>query len=134
MKLNFKEKGKLANGRDGTSYSRPTWVHLKPIVSPLSFHKIKNYNEAKYYLLLASKALDLNVYKYLGSIYKKQNKPKCYYKVKGIKEYVNYVDVDGKNKLGAITKTNKLNEFNLSQIFNKIEIQELKDFVSNDKR
>jgi hypothetical protein len=45
MKLNFKEKGKLANGRDGTSYSRPTGVHLKPIASPLTFHKIKNYND-----------------------------------------------------------------------------------------
>lgn len=39
------------------------------------YFKIKKYDEAKYYLLIASKALDLNVYKSLGHIYKKQNKP-----------------------------------------------------------
>ena len=61
--------------------------------------------------------------------YKKQNKPKCYYKVKGIKEYVSYIDVDGKNKLGAITKTNKLNEFNLSQILDRNEINELLNYL-----
>jgi hypothetical protein len=63
--------------------------------------------------------------------YKKQNKPKCFYKIKGIKKYVIYLDPDGKKRLGAITKTNKLNEFNISQILNNVEIQVLKDFIGN---
>ena len=60
---------------------------------------------------------------------KKYNKPKCYYKIKGIQEYKLYNDPDGSERLGAITKFNKLNEFNLSQILNRDEIDELKNFV-----
>ena len=60
---------------------------------------------------------------------RKYNKPKCYYKIKGIQEYKLYNDPDGTERLGAITKFNKLNEFNLSQILNRDEINELKNFV-----
>ena len=60
---------------------------------------------------------------------RKYNKPKCYYKIKGIQEYKLYNDPDGSERLGAITKFNKLNEFNLSQILNRDEIDELKNFV-----
>lgn len=60
---------------------------------------------------------------------KKYNKPKCYYKIKGIQEYKLYNDPDGSERLGAITKYNKLNEFNLSQFLNKDEISELKNFI-----
>jgi hypothetical protein len=62
-------------------------------------------------------------------INRKNNKPKCYYKIKGIKEYKLYNDPDGTQRLGAITKNNKLNEFNLSQILNRDEIEELKNFI-----
>jgi tetratricopeptide (TPR) repeat protein len=42
----------------------------------LSYYKIKKYEEAKYYLLIADEiSMDLNVYKYLGYIYKKFSKP-----------------------------------------------------------
>ena len=61
--------------------------------------------------------------------YRKYNKPKCFYKIKGIQEYKLYNDPDGSQRLGAITKYNKLNEFNLSQILNRNEIEELKKFV-----
>jgi predicted transcriptional regulator len=60
---------------------------------------------------------------------KKYNKPKCYYKIKGIQEYKLYNDPDGSERLGAITKYNKLNEFNLSQFLNKDEIEVLKNFI-----
>ena len=60
---------------------------------------------------------------------RKYNKPKCYYKIKGIQEYKLYKDPDGSERLGAVTKNNKLNEFNLSQILNRDEIQELKNFI-----
>ena len=60
---------------------------------------------------------------------RKYNKPKCYYKIKGIKEYKLYKDPDGSERLGAVTKNNKLNEFNLSQILNRDEILELKNFI-----
>ena len=60
---------------------------------------------------------------------KKYNKPKCYYKIKGIQEYKLYNDPDGSERLGAITKYNKLNEFNLLQFLNKDEIDELKNFI-----
>ena len=61
--------------------------------------------------------------------HRKYNKPKCFYKIKGIQEYKLYNDHDGSQRLGAITKYNKLNEFNLSQILNRNEIEELKKFV-----
>jgi predicted transcriptional regulator len=61
--------------------------------------------------------------------HRKYNKPKCFYKIKGIQEYKLYNDPDGSQRLGAITKYNKLNEFNLSQILNRNEIEELKKFV-----
>jgi hypothetical protein len=60
---------------------------------------------------------------------KKYNKPKCYYKIKGIQEYKLYNDPDGSERLGAITKYNKLNEFNLSQFLNRDEIEQLKNFI-----
>ena len=60
---------------------------------------------------------------------KKYNKPKCYYKIKGLQEYKLYNDPDGSERLGAITKYNKLNEFNLSQFLNRDEIEELKNFI-----
>jgi len=60
---------------------------------------------------------------------RKYNKPKCYYKIKGIQEYKLYKDPDGSERLGAVTKNNKLNEFNLSQILNRDEILELKNFI-----
>jgi len=60
---------------------------------------------------------------------RKNNKPKCFYKIKGIKEYKLYNDPDGSERLGAITKYNKLNEFNLSQFLNRDEIEELKNFI-----
>ena len=60
---------------------------------------------------------------------RKYNKPKCYYKIKGIQEYKLYKDPDGSERLGAVTKNNKLNEFNLSQILNRDEIQELRNFI-----
>ena len=62
-------------------------------------------------------------------INRKNNKPKCFYKIKGIKEYKLYKDPDGSERLGAITKYNKLNEFNLSQFLNRDEIEELKNFI-----
>ncbi len=62
-------------------------------------------------------------------INRKNNKPKCYYKIKGIKEYKLYNDPDGTQRLGAITKNNKLNEFNLSQILNRDEILELINYI-----
>lgn len=60
---------------------------------------------------------------------KKYNKPKCFYKIKGIQEYKIYNDPDGSERLGAITKYNKLNEFNLSQFLNRDEIEQLKNFI-----
>ena len=62
-------------------------------------------------------------------INRKNNKPKCYYKIKGIQEYKIYNDPDGSQRLGAITKNNKLNEFNLSQFLNRDEILELINFI-----
>ena len=61
--------------------------------------------------------------------HRKYNKPKCFYKIKGIQEYKLYNDPDGSQRLGAITKYNKLNEFNLSQILNRDEILELINYI-----
>ena len=110
---------------------------LKEIYLAVEFHRNDDFWRDNFLTLLKLRNQDKNgimfIHRFMEN-YKKQNKPKCYWNVKGIKEYVIYLDPDGQKRLGAITKTNKLNEFNLSQIFNKIEIQQLKDFVSNDHR
>jgi len=110
---------------------------LKEIYLAVRLHRNDNFWRDNFLTLLKLRNQDKNgimfIHRFMEN-YKKQNKPKCYWNLKGVKEYVIYLDPDGQKRLGAITKTNKLNEFNLSQIFNKIEIQELKDFVFNDKR
>ena len=111
--------------------------NLKDIYLTVEYHRNDDFWRDNFLTLLKLRNQDKNgimfIHRFMEN-YKKQNKPKCYWNVKGIKEYVIYSDPDGQKKLGAITKTNKLNEFNLSQIFNKIEIQQLKDFVSDDSR
>ena len=110
---------------------------LKEIYLAVKLHRNDNFWRDNFLTLLKLRNQDKNgimfIHRFMEN-YKKQNKPKCYWNLKGVKEYVIYLDPDGQKRLGAITKNNKLNEFNLSQIFNKIEIQQLKDFVSNDKR
>jgi hypothetical protein len=105
---------------------------LKDIYLAVKYHRNDDFWKDHFLTLLKLRNNDKNgimfIHRFMEN-YKKQNKPKCYYKVKGIKEYVNYVDVDGKNKLGAITKTNKLNEFNLSQILDRNEINELLNYL-----
>lgn len=110
---------------------------LKEIYLAVEYHRNDNFWRDNFLTLLKLRNQDKNgimfIHRFMEN-YKKQNKPKCYWNLKGVKEYVIYLDPDGQKRLGAITKNNKLNEFNLSQIFNKIEIQQLKDFVSNDNR
>ena len=66
--------------------------------------------------------------------YKKYNKPKAYKKIKNLKEFKLYKDVDGNEKLGAITTTTKLNQYNLTQILDAKEILEIINYIKNEKR
>ena len=66
------------------------------------------------------------------AIYKSDNKPQAYFKIKDLIDFKIYYDVDGAEKLGAITKSTKLNEYNLTQILSPSEILELIKYLKND--
>jgi len=109
---------------------------LKDIYLTCKFIRNNEFWRDNFLSLLKLRNKDKNGILYIHrfiEIYKKENKPKCFWKIKGIKQYVIYNDPDGSNKLGAITKTNKLNEFNISQFLNRDEIQLLKNFVNGDR-
>lgn len=66
------------------------------------------------------------------AIYKSDNKPQAYFKIKDLIDFKIYYDVDGAEKLGAITKSTKLNEYNLTQILSPSEILDLIKYLKND--
>jgi len=70
------------------------------------------------------------LYKYYET-YDNANKPKFWWRVKGLIKYFIYQE-NGKTLLGADTKKGKLNEFNISQTLNKYQINEIKKIVSGD--
>jgi len=77
---------------------------------------------------------DKNGIKYVNrffEIYKNANKPKCYYKIKGIKKYFIYLE-NGEEVLGAKTENGNLNYFNLRQVLNDFELKELMNWKKNE--
>ena len=70
------------------------------------------------------------LYKYYET-YDNANKPKFWWRVKGLIKYFIYQE-NGKTLLGAKTKKGDLNEFNISQTLNKYQINEIKKIVSSD--
>jgi len=66
------------------------------------------------------------------AIYKDDHKPIAYKKIKDLIEFKLYDDVDGKQKLGAITKLTKLNQYNLTQILSGNEILQVIKYLKND--
>ena len=66
------------------------------------------------------------------AIYKDDNKPNAFKKIKDLIEFKIYTDVDGKQKLGAITKTTKLNAYNLTQILSPTDINEIIKYLKNE--
>lgn len=86
--------------------------------------------------LLKLRNNDKNGIKYIHRFhedYKKYNKPSAYKKIKNLVEFKIYTDVNGDEKLGAITKTTKLNQYNLSQILDSAEIIEVMKYLKNGK-
>ena len=86
--------------------------------------------------LLKLRNNDKNGIKFINRFYedyKKYNRPTAYNKIKNLIEFKIYKDIDGKEKLGAITKTTKLNEYNLSQILDLLEIKEVINYLKNGK-
>ena len=84
--------------------------------------------------LLKLRNKDKNGVKYIDKYfetYKNANKPKFFWKINGIIKYYIYHE-DGKEKLGAKTKTGDLNYFNLNQVFNKYQLKELFNYVKNE--
>ena len=108
---------------------------LKEIYKAVEYTRNDDFWKPNFLTLLKLRNTDKNgimfIHRFIEN-YKKVNKPKCYWKIKGIVEYKIYLDPDKSERLGAVTKTHKLNEFNLSQFLNKNEIIELKSFVKND--
>jgi hypothetical protein len=72
------------------------------------------------------------VHKYIET-YDNANKPKFWWRVKGLIKYFIYQE-NGKTLLGADTKKGKLNEFNISQTLNKYQINQIKKIISSDNR
>jgi len=84
--------------------------------------------------LLKLRNKDKNGIRYIdkyNETYKNANKPKFFWKIKGIIKYYIYHE-DGKEKLGAKTKTGDLNYFNLNQVFNKYQLKELFKYVKDE--
>jgi len=83
--------------------------------------------------LLKLRNKDKNGIKYLYrflQIYKSANKPKSYYKIKGIKNYAIHVE-NGKEVLVAVTQNGVLNNFNLKQVLTDYEIKEILNWKKN---
>ena len=66
------------------------------------------------------------------AIYKSDHKPQAYNKIKDLIDFKIYTDVDGKQKLGAITKTTKLNAYNLTQILSPTDINEIIKYLKDE--
>jgi len=66
------------------------------------------------------------------AIYKNDHKPSAYKKIKDLKEFKLYTDVDGQQKLGAVTKLTKLNQYNLTQVLSGSEILEVIEYLQNE--
>jgi len=105
---------------------------LKELYLVVKYMRDDEFWSKRFMTLLKLRNQDKNGIKYVDRFfddYKNFNKPKCYWKIKNIVKYVIYKDPDGSERLGAVTKTTKLNEFNLSQRLNKLEIEELKNHI-----
>lgn len=105
---------------------------LKELYLVVKYMRDDEFWSKRFMTLLKLRNQDKNGIKYVDRFfddYKNFNKPKCYWKIKNIVKYVLYNDPDGSERLGAVTKTTKLNEFNLSQRLNKLEIEELKNHI-----
>jgi predicted transcriptional regulator len=105
---------------------------LKELYLVVKYMRDDDFWNKRFMTLLKLRNQDKNGIKYVDRFfddYKNFNKPKCYWKIKNIVKYVIYKDPDGSERLGAVTKTTKLNEFNLSQRLNKLEIEELKNHI-----
>lgn len=84
--------------------------------------------------LLKLRNKDKNGIKYIDRFMDKfiNQKPKSYFKIKGIKQLVIYNDLDSNvDRLGAITNDKKLNEYNLKQILTDTEFTELYKYAKN---
>jgi len=67
------------------------------------------------------------------AIYSEENKPSGFQKIKNLKKFNIYTDLTGRLGLGAILNDGtQLNEFNLSQVLNKSEILEIKNYLKNE--
>ncbi len=72
------------------------------------------------------------LHKYIET-YDNANKPKFWWRVKGLIKYFIYQE-NGRTLLGAKTKKGDLNEFNISQTLNKYQINQIKKIISSDNQ
>ncbi len=105
---------------------------LKQLYLVVKFTRDNEFWSNNFLSILKLRNQDQNGIKFIDRFfenYKQYSKPKCFYKIKNIVEYVLYKDPDGIERLGAITKKEKLNEYNISQILDKSEIDIIKDYI-----
>lgn len=129
-----------------TEYQKNRWIKcLEALIIKDNFdpHKlwlvVKFIREHEFWSehflsLLKLRNKDKNGVRYIDKYfetYKNANKPKFFWKIKGIIKYFIYEE-DGKEKLGAKTKSGDLNYFNLNQVFNKYQLKELIKYVKNE--
>ena len=109
---------------------------LKDIYKICKYARQNQFWSNNFLTLLKLRNNDKNGIKFINRFYedyKKYNRPTAYNKIKNLIEFKIYKDIDGKEKLGAITKTTKLNEYNLSQILDLLEIKEVINYLKNGK-
>lgn len=108
---------------------------LKQLYLVVKFMRNDDFWNKRFMTLLKLRNLDKNGIKWVDRFfdeYKIHNKPEGYNKIKNLIKYVIYNDPDGSERLGAVTRTTKLNEFNISQVLNQIEIQQIKNYLKNE--
>lgn len=109
-------------------------IDIKQLYLVVKFIREHEFWSEHFLTLLKLRNKDKNGIKYVHKYfetYKNANKPKFYWKIKGIIKYFIYEE-NGSEKIGATTKTGKLNYFNLNQVFNKHQLKELKEYIKNE--
>ena len=109
---------------------------LKEIYKICKYIRQNEFWSNNFLTLLKIRNTDKNGIKFINRFYedyKKYNKPNAYNKIKNLIEFKIYNDIDGTQKLGAITSTTKLNHYNLTQILDANEIIEIMNYLKNGK-
>ena len=118
-----------------TSHPKHMTDDLRDVYKICKHIREKEFWKTQFLSLPKLRNVDKNGDKWINrfnAIYLDDNKPDAFKKIKDLIEFKIYTDVDGKQRLGAITKSAKLNEYNLTQLLNGSEILEVLKYLKNE--